>query len=65
IGPDHRILLPASMIMGASFLILCDGLSRIIISPSELPVGIITALSGGPFFLYLMRRKKKSDLSLR
>ncbi len=59
LGPDHRVLLPASMLMGASFLVVCDGLARVVVSPSELPVGVITAICGGPFFLYLMRRKKK------
>jgi iron complex transport system permease protein len=61
ISPDHRILIPASALMGGVFLVLCDSLGRVIISPSELPVGIITAVCGGPFFLYLMRRKKKVD----
>jgi iron complex transport system permease protein len=65
LGPDHRILLPASILMGASFLVICDGLARVVVSPSELPVGVITAICGGPFFLYLMRRKKKADISLR
>lgn len=63
IGPDHRVLLPASILMGASFLIVCDSAARIVVSPAELPVGVITALCGGPFFLYLMRRKKKFDVS--
>lgn len=63
IGPDHRVLIPASMLMGATFLILCDSAARVVVSPAELPVGIITALCGGPFFLYLMRRKKKADVS--
>ncbi len=58
IGPDHRILLPTSAIMGASFMMICDALARVIIAPSELPVGVITAVSGGPFFIYLLRRKK-------
>jgi iron complex transport system permease protein len=49
--------------MGATFLILCDSAARVVVSPAELPVGIITALCGGPFFLYLMRRKKKADVS--
>lgn len=58
VGPDHRILLPTSAIVGASFMIVCDALSRVILAPSELPVGVITAISGGPFFIYLLRRKK-------
>ena len=59
IGPDHRILLPTSAIVGASFMMLCDSLARVIIAPSELPVGVITAVSGGPFFIYLLRRKRR------
>jgi len=62
VGPDHRVLIPASMLMGATFLMLCDSAARIIVAPAELPVGIITAMCGGPFFLYLMRRKKKADV---
>ncbi len=58
IGSDHRILIPASALGGAIILILCDTLSRVVLSPSELPVGIITALIGGPFFIYLLLRKR-------
>lgn len=59
VGPDHRILLPSSCITGAIFLILADTMTRNIIEPTEIPVGIVTALVGAPFFLYLLRRKKK------
>lgn len=58
IGPDHRILLPASTIVGAIFLILCDSVARVATGASELPVGVITALAGTPFFIYLLRRRK-------
>jgi iron complex transport system permease protein len=61
VGPDHRVLLPASVLLGGSFLVLCDGLARVISSPNEIPVGVITAVCGVTFFLYLMRRKKKTD----
>jgi iron complex transport system permease protein len=61
ISPDHRLLIPSSALMGAIFLVVCDSIARVIISPAELPVGVITAICGGPFFLYLMRRKKKLD----
>lgn len=61
VGPDHRILLPASVLLGGSFLVLCDGLARVLSSPSEVPVGVITAISGVTFFLYLMRKKKRVD----
>lgn len=59
IGPDHRILLPASALVGGIFMIFTDTIARTIISPVEIPVGIITALFGGPFFIYLLRKKKK------
>jgi len=62
VGPDHRILIPASLLTGAVFLISCDAIARVIFAPSELPVGIITALSGGPFFIYLLRKKKGNYL---
>lgn len=58
-GPDHRILLPTSCLIGASFLIMADVVAKTVIYPTELPVGIITALCGTPFFLYLLRRQKK------
>jgi iron complex transport system permease protein len=57
IGPDHRSLLPAVALLGAVFLVAADTLARTIISPTELPVGLITALCGGPFFIYLLRRR--------
>jgi iron complex transport system permease protein len=58
VGPDHRILIPASALAGAIVLIACDTIARTVMSPSEVPVGIITALLGGPFFIYLLTRKK-------
>lgn len=57
-GPDHRLILPAVALIGASFLIISDTLARSIIAPIELPVGVITATFGGPFFVYLLRRRK-------
>ncbi len=57
-GPDHRFLLPLSTLVGAIFLILADTLARSIIPPTEIPVGIITAFCGAPFFLYLLRKRK-------
>jgi iron complex transport system permease protein len=53
VGADHRLVLPASTFFGAAFLVGCDALARTIIAPIELPVGIITAVIGGPFFLWL------------
>ncbi len=58
VGADHRVLVPAATLFGASFLIWADAISRTIIPAQELPVGIITALCGGPFFLYLLRRSR-------
>ncbi len=63
ISPDHRILIPSSALLGASFLVICDSVARVVMPPTELPVGVITAICGGPFFLYLMRKKKKTDAS--
>ncbi|TET27149.1 MAG: iron ABC transporter permease [Candidatus Bathyarchaeum sp.] len=59
IGPDHRVLLPTAAIVGAAFLMSCDALSRVVMGSGEAPVGIITALTGAPFFIYLLRRKRK------
>ena len=59
IGPDHRVLLPTSAVVGASFLMICDAIARVVMGSGEAPVGVITALSGGPFFIYLLRRRKK------
>ncbi|NOZ86072.1 MAG: iron ABC transporter permease [Deltaproteobacteria bacterium] len=56
-GPDHRVLLPASFFAGAGFLILCDLLARVLIAPTEIPVGVITAILGGPFLVWLLRRQ--------
>ena len=58
VGPDHRLVLPASALFGAAFLVGCDVLARTVMSPIELPVGVITALIGGPFFLWLLVRKR-------
>lgn len=57
VGWNHRILFPASLLMGGSFLTLCDTAARILIAPAEIPVGIITAMLGGPFFLWLLFRR--------
>lgn len=57
VGSDHRLVLPASTFFGAAFLVACDALARTVLSPIELPVGIITAVIGGPFFLWLLIRR--------
>jgi len=57
-GPDHRILLPASFFLGSAFLVLCDTAARTVIAPTQIPVGVITSLLGGPFFILLLKRKR-------
>jgi iron complex transport system permease protein len=57
VGADHRVVLPASALFGAAFLVACDTLARTVMAPIEIPVGIITAVIGGPFFLWLLIRK--------
>ena len=57
LGADHRLLLPASFWGGAIFLVWADTVARTVVSPTELPVGVVTAMCGGPFFLYLLRRE--------
>lgn len=60
VGPDHRVLLPAGALVGAIFLVLADTLARTVAGALEIPVGVITALAGAPFFLYLLRREKST-----
>jgi iron complex transport system permease protein len=63
-GADHRLLLPASFLGGAAFLVIADLAARLAIAPIELPVGAITALCGGPFFIYMLRREGRGPLAL-
>ena len=58
IGPDNRYLLPASALLGAAMLLVADAVCRTIVAPAELPIGIITAAVGGPFFLWILLRKR-------
>jgi len=58
VGADHRLVLPASTLFGAAFLVGCDVIARTVFAPIELPVGIITAIIGGPFFLWLLIRNR-------
>ncbi|RKZ78708.1 MAG: iron ABC transporter permease [Gammaproteobacteria bacterium] len=58
IGSDHRWLTPATLLFGGGFLVLCDAVARLIIAPAEIPVGVITTLLGGPFFLWLLIKFK-------
>jgi len=64
LGADHRLLLPASFITGAAFTVAADLVARVAIAPAELPVGAITALCGGPFFVYVLRREGRKSLAL-
>lgn len=59
LGPDHRLLLPASTLVGGVFLVTADLVARSAMPPAELPVGIVTALVGGPFFIYLLRKSRR------
>jgi iron complex transport system permease protein len=59
-GADHRLLIPCSFFVGAAFLTACDAVARTVLAPSELPVGVITAILGGPFFIWLLRSRRLS-----
>lgn len=58
VGPDHRALLPCAFLGGGAFLVLCDTGARTVIAPSQIPVGVLTALMGGPFFIWLLVRRQ-------
>ncbi|WP_237561489.1 FecCD family ABC transporter permease [Frateuria defendens] len=60
-GPDHRLLLPASALGGGALLVAADTLSRVVAAPAELPIGVLTALLGGPFFLWLLLRARLGE----
>lgn len=60
-GPDYRRLVPLSILGGATLLLVSDVLARVVMAPQEIPVGIITALGGAPFFLWILRRSKNQD----
>ncbi len=60
LGPNHKLLLPASLLGGGVLLVATDCLSRTVLAPTELPVGVITSLLGAPFFLYLLKRNKEN-----
>lgn len=61
-GGTHRTLAPATFLLGGTFLLLCDTVARVLVAPAEMPVGVITALLGGPFFLWLLFRRAAPDL---
>ena len=56
-GSDHRLFMPAAALFGASFLVAADTVARVVLAPTELPVGVITALCGAPYFIFLLKRK--------
>lgn len=60
LGADHRLLVPVAALLGAAFLIVCDTFARTALAPVEIPVGVITAMLGGPFFIWLLRSKRRS-----
>ncbi|HXG32935.1 MAG TPA: iron ABC transporter permease [Bryobacteraceae bacterium] len=60
LGADHRVLMPCSFFLGAAFLGLCDAVARTLLAPAEIPVGVITAMLGGPFFIWLLRSRRRS-----
>jgi iron complex transport system permease protein len=59
VGPDHLRLFPATWLFGGVFLVVCDTASRTVMAPTELPVGIVTSLLGGPFFLWLLLARQR------
>ena len=59
-GADHRLLVPTSFLLGGAFLAICDTIARTALSPAEIPVGVVTALLGGPFFIWMLRSKRRS-----
>jgi iron complex transport system permease protein len=59
LGPDHRLLVPVSILGGAAYLVLCDLLARVISTTGEMPVGIITAMIGAPLFVYLLWKVRR------
>lgn len=63
-GPKHAYLFPLAGLCGASFMILCDTVARTLIAPSEIPVGVITALIGSPYFIFLLQRNRKENINL-
>lgn len=62
LGPDHRLLLPASVLSGGIVMVLADLVARVVLAPVEIPVGIVTALAGGPVFVWLLMRSRKGRL---
>jgi iron complex transport system permease protein len=57
VGPDHRLLMPIAAVNGASFLVIVDAAARVVAAPQELPVGVLTALAGAPFFFWILKKR--------
>lgn len=62
-GAGHRLLLPASALLGGTLVLIADIVARTVVAPAELPIGLVTALIGGPFFLWLLIRRRRETLS--
>ena len=62
LGPDNRLLVPTSLVGGATFLLVADTLARNVVAPAELSVGVITSFCGAPFFVYLLRTRYRGTL---
>jgi iron complex transport system permease protein len=60
LGPDHRLLVPACILGGGTYMMLCDTIARVLSDQGEMPVGVITAIIGAPLFIYLLRRSGRS-----
>jgi iron complex transport system permease protein len=58
-GPSHRVLLPASALVGAILVLMADSVARVVVAPTELPLGVLTAMAGAPFFLTLLLRSRE------
>ncbi|MCH2106580.1 MAG: iron chelate uptake ABC transporter family permease subunit, partial [Planctomycetes bacterium] len=57
-GPDHRVVLPGSALLGASLLVLADAMARITVAPAELPIGLVTSILGAPFLIFLLVKRR-------
>jgi iron complex transport system permease protein len=62
LGPDHRLLLPAAALGGATLVVSADALARVVVAPAELPIGVLTSLVGGPFFMWLLLRRRGAEV---
>jgi iron complex transport system permease protein len=63
LGADHRYVLPGSALLGASLMLVCDLVARVIVAPAELPIGVVMSALGGPFFLWMLRQRRALSMS--